>query len=272
VKNPSPLAREFLEKGRSQSCPVIDMHGHYGPISGLYLPAPYAEGMLESMDRCGVACLVMSGHAALVDPERGNREIAQVVRDHPGRFYGYRAINPNYAEQTARETARFDEEPGFVGFKLHPDWHSYPLTGDAYLPTLEYAARRRLLVLTHTWGDSEYCCPKLVAEVAAKFPGATFLMGHAGYGDWDGALAVAREHSNCYLELTAAYRIGGIIGRMVAEVGSDRVVFGTDLPWFDPHWGIGAVCFSRIGEEDRHNILHRNAERLLAPFRTGRSG
>ncbi len=91
-------------------------------------------------------------------------------------------------------------------------------------------------------------------------------MGHAGYGDWDDALAVAREHDNCYLELTAAYRVGGMIERMVDEVGSQKILFGTDLPWFDPHWGIGAVCFSHIGEDDRHNILHRNAERLLAPF------
>jgi predicted TIM-barrel fold metal-dependent hydrolase len=267
VTNPSPLAKEFFKHGRSESCPVIDMHGHYGPFSGIYFPSPYAEGMLASMDRCGIACIVVSGHTALTDPARGNREIADLVRGHSGRFYGYCAINPDYPEQMAQDLQQFATAEGFLGLKLHPEWHSYPLTGDRYAPALEYAAAHGLLVLTHTWGGSEYDGPNLAAEVAGKYPGATFLMGHAGYGDWDDAFAVAREHDNCYLELTAAYRVGGIIERMVGEVGSHKIVFGTDLPWFDPTWGIGAVCFSRIGDDARHDILHRNAERLLAPFR-----
>ncbi len=95
-------------------------------------------------------------------------------------------------------------------------------------------------------------------------------MGHSGYGEWEAAFSVVRENPNIYLELTAASRVGGIITRMVKEVGSEKVVFGTDLPWFDPHYGIGSVCFSRIADEDRHNILHRNAERLLGPFRAQR--
>ena len=267
MKNPSRLAADFLSDGRSADCPVLDMHGHYGPFAGIYMPSPYAEGMLRSMDRCGVAAVAISSHAALVDAERGNRETAEVIAEHRGRFYGYAVINPNYPEQARRELDGFAERPGFVGLKFHPDWHDHPLTGDGYLPALEYAADARLLVLSHTWGESRCSRPALVGEVAARFPGAVFLLGHSGYGEWEAAFAVAREHENCYLELTAAYRVGGIIERMVAEVGSDKIVFGTDLPWCDPHWGIGAVCFSRIGEEDRHNILHGNAERLLARCR-----
>jgi len=49
-----------------------------------------------------------------------------------------------------------------------------------------------------------------------------------------------------------------------AEGLSDRMLFGTDLPWFDPHHGIGAVLSADLTDADRHNILHRNAERLLA--------
>jgi len=265
VKNPSAIAREFVERGRCDACPVIDMHGHYGPYPSIYMPRPYADGMVESMDRCGVACIVCSSHAALVDAERGNAEMAQVIGENPGRFYGYRVVNPNYPRQVAEEVAKFAEGQGFAGFKFHSDQHEYPITGDAYAPALEYAQEHRLLVLAHTWGESRYDRPAMLGEVAAKYEGATFLMGHAGYGEWDAALAVARERDNVYLELTAAYEVGGLIERMVGEVGSGKIVFGTDLPWFDPHYGIGAICFSRIADEDRQNILHRNAEGLLGP-------
>jgi predicted TIM-barrel fold metal-dependent hydrolase len=267
VRNDSQIAAEFMASGRSKSCPVIDMHGHYGPFHGIYLPKPDADGMLQTMDRCGVLCIVCSSHSSLVDMERGNREMAEVVREHPGRFYAYRTINPNYPEIAAKEIARFPAEAGFVGFKFHPSSHSYPVTGASYVPALEYANAHRLLVLSHCWGHSEHDGPKLFSQLTGKYPDATFLLGHSGYGEWEAAFAVAREFPNVYLELTAASRVAGIIARMVREVGSEKVVFGTDLPWFDPHYGIGSVCFSRITDEDRRNILYRNAERLLAPFR-----
>ncbi|HUU53328.1 MAG TPA: amidohydrolase family protein [Armatimonadota bacterium] len=267
MRNDSQIGREFMATGRCESCPVIDMHGHYGPFHGIYLPRPWADGMLGTMDRSGVCFIVCSSHASLADPGRGNREMAQVVRDHPGRFYAYRTVNPNYPKKLKEEVARFPDDQGFVGFKFHPSGHSYPITGGNYVPALEYANEHRLLLLSHTWGFSEYDGPSLVAQVAERYPNATFLMGHSGYGEWDTALRVAGEHGNVYLELTAASRVSGVITRMVGEVGSEKVLFGTDLPWFDPHFGIGSVCFSRITDEDRHNILHRNAERLLAPFR-----
>ena len=266
MRNDSAIANEFLAHGRSESCPIIDMHGHYGAFMAIYFPKPYAEQMLDSMDRAGVIAIVCSSHSGLCDQERGNREMAEVVKRHPGRFYGYRVINPNYPEAALREVKRFPDDPGFIGFKFHPSQHSYPITGKHYAPALEYANEHRLIVLSHTWGHSEYDGPKLVAEVAKKHPKAIIIMGHSGYGEWDTAFAVAREHENVYLDLCAAYRLNGVITRMVKEVGSHKIVFGTDQPWFDPHCCAGAVCFSRIADDDRRNIFHRNAERLMRPF------
>ncbi len=266
MKNESAIAREFLAHGRSESCPIIDMHGHYGTFSGIYFPNPHADRMLLSMDRAGVASIVCSSHAGLNEQERGNAEMAQVVREHPGRFYGYRVINPNYPEAAQREVDRYPRDPGFIGFKFHPSGHSYPITGEHYAPVLAYANEHKLIVLSHTWGDSRYDNPDLVAEVAAKYPQAIIIMGHSGYGAWDKTFAIAREHDNIYLDLCAAYRVNGVITRMVNEVGSHRIVFGTDQPWFGPHHCAGAVCFSRITDEDRHNIFHRNAEKLMEPF------
>jgi len=56
--------------------------------------------------------------------------------------------------------------------------------------------------------------------------------------------------------------VRGVIEAFVEAVGSERILFGTDLPWFDPHYGIGCILMSRITDDDRRNILHRNAERL----------
>jgi len=261
----SALIKEFMEKGRSDSCPVIDMHQHMGPFQGIYFPNPSPEDMIRTMDRCGVKMGIFCSHAALIDMD-ANIEMARVVKKYPDRFRAYWSINPNYPERIEKQINLFSMMEGFVGFKFLSDYHKYPITSPRYQPALEYAEDHELLVLMHTWGKSPYDSPALVEKLAEKYPHVTFLMGHSGYGEWEKSIQVARDYPNVYLELTAAYAVNGVIEWMVKEAGSEKILFGTDLPWFDPHYGIGCVLFSRITDEDRHNILHRNAERFLQPF------
>jgi len=49
---------------------------------------------------------------------------------------------------------------------------------------------------------------------------------------------------------------------MVNAIGADRVLFGTDIPWYDPGYGIGSVLFSRISDADKYKILYENAKGL----------
>jgi len=155
---------------------------------------------------------------------------------------------------------------GFIGFKFLSDYHKHPLTSPRYEPALKYADEKRLSILMHTWGNSLFNPPSLVEDLAKKYPKTTLLMGHSGYGEWEKAIQVAQDYPNVYLELTSAYRVNGVIEWMVRDAGSHKMVYGNDLPWFDPHYGIGCVLFSRITDEDRHNILHRNAEKLIEPY------
>ena len=48
-----------------------------------------------------------------------------------------------------------------------------------------------------------------------------------------------------------------------ANAGSEKIVFGTDMPWYSPHFAAGSVLFAHITDDDRHNILHRNAAKIL---------
>lgn len=284
--NPSHIMREYMQQGFSASCPIIDMHGHLGPIGEIYLPAAPIERMHQVMQHAGVRVIVCCPHEALMaDPTRGNQLMQDTIDRYPDSFLGYWVINPHYPELVARAGDDQAQAHGFVGFKFLPDYHTYPLTGDGYRPALEYADAHHLLILVHTWGGSCFDSPTLLSTIAMQYPGATFLMGHSGYGDWECALATARDLPNVYLELTAVYvahdfgnqpggsgtplpllsclHVNGIIERMVEVSGSQKIVFGTDLPWYSPHYAAGAVLFAHISDDARHDILHRNAEQLL---------
>lgn len=263
MKNPSGITREFVQRGRSEKCPVIDTHIHFGPGTGIYFPKVTPEQMIDTMDRCGVRLAIMTPHMALVDTDRGNMQTVELTAKYPDRFKGYWGVNPNYPERIERDLKRYEEFSGFVGFKFLSDYHKIAITDRSYAPVLEYANERKLPILMHTWGNSRFDGPALVEQVAQKYPDVTILMGHSGYGQWDKSIQVARDYPNVYLELTAAYNVRGAIDAMVEGAGSEKITFGTDLPWFDPHYGIGCVLFARITDQDRHNILHGNAERLF---------
>ncbi len=284
--NASSIAQEYLEHGFSRDCPIIDMHGHVGPFYGCYLPSSPLERMRRRLKRAGVRRIVCSHHSALAcDVERGNQEMQAIVAAHPDQFLAYWVVNPNWPETVARDLRSFHELSGFVGLKFWPDYHLVPVNSPKYRPALEFAEEHRLLVLVHTFGESPFDAPALLAEAAQKHPGARFLMGHSGYGEWETSVAIARDLPNVYLDLTSVVQaldfsqmpggslmprvpaisphVNGLIEFMVATAGSKKIVFGSDLPWYSQHYHAGAVLFSRISDEARHDILHRNAERLL---------
>jgi predicted TIM-barrel fold metal-dependent hydrolase len=265
VISDTPLARAFWQDGRCRECPVIDMHGHLGDFYGIWFPRAAVEAMVQTMDQAGVRLLCLCPHASLFMPDVGNAALVEAVRQYPDRLRGYLAMNPNYPEQMARDLARYAEcADALAGLKVLPDYHRTAMDDAAYAPAWEFADARGLLVLAHTWGGSVHNGEAQVRAVAGRYPRTKLLMGHSLHGAWDAAIAIAKEFPNVYLELTAVLDDRGVVEQFVAAGLSQRILFGTDNPWFHPHHGIGTLLSADITDDDRHNILHRNAEKLLA--------
>ena len=64
---------------------------------------------------------------------------------------------------------------------------------------------------------------------------------------------------------------GNRIDVATGEAGSEKIIFGTDTPWFNHHNYIGALLGAEMSDDDRRNILYRNAQRLLGEVPAGDS-
>lgn len=244
--------------------PVIDLHGHLGPFHGIYMPESSLDAMAAGMDRYGYEALVLSPHNALSgDTREGNREMLDAVQRYPGRIYGYCTLNPGFPQDIPREMDAYLDQPGVAGLKIHPVMHGHPATHKNYAPVWERAHAEKRMVLSHTWGLNGGCGAEDMRRIAEKYPDVRLLLGHSCYGAWEEVIALAAEFPNVYLELTAAYHVYGLIEWMCRIAGSHKVLFGTDYPWFDPFAAIGCVIFAHISEDAMHDILYRNARRLL---------
>ncbi len=263
----SSLRERFFREGRLSDCPVYDLHGHMGPLQGACLPRCTPEAMVDAMARANVRLTVFCHHDTLMLPDLGNRLNAEAVGRFPQRFRAYCGINPNYPEIVRQDVAAFDQgRDVYVGFKFLADYHAIPITDSRNAPAWEKADADGLLVLVHTWGGSALDGPEQVRACATKYPKAHILMGHSCHGAWQQAAALAAEFPNVYCELTAVLDDRGAVEILAHTAGSRKIIFGTDTPWFSHHNYIGALLGAELTDDDRRNILYRNARRLLSPL------
>jgi hypothetical protein len=263
IRPGSKTAAEFWRTGRSRTCPVYNMHAHLGDFPSMYVPRADPAGLVHSMDVAGVRMSCFA-HRADTMPELGTVPTIEAVRAFPDRLRAYLWVNPHYPDLVARELAEFDGlRDVFVGLKVHPDSHEVPLTDERYRRALEFAEERGLMVLSHTYDGSKFNGPEQVRRTLEKYTSIRFLMGHSLKSNWHEAAAVARDHPHAYLELTGVLGQWGAVDILCEEAGSDRMLFGTDLPIYGNHQGIGHLLSADITDKDIHSICHRNAEKLL---------
>jgi predicted TIM-barrel fold metal-dependent hydrolase len=252
--------------------PIIDMHTHLGPFHGFYAPGGPIGKLIKEMDRVGVEIAASSHHNALAgDTREGNKEMLAAVRAYPERILGYCVINPNFPDDIELEIKTALENKGVIGFKIHPEMHKCSACADPYKPMWERADAESLIVLAHTWGEQGGCGADDMRRIAERYPNTRLILGHSCYGAWDKAIGLAKDFPNAYLEISAAHHVYGLLERMCVETSSEKILFGTDYPWFDPLLIAGSVVFAHIETRDIQNILYNNARKLIDEQRKRRT-
>ena len=243
---------------------VIDSHNHLGPWKAFFVREQgSAESMVRRADRLGIRKICVTAHAAIgPDFRLGNDLVAQAMKRFPDRILGYVTINPNYPERMTEELERCFAIPGFRGIKLHPDLHSRPVDCPYYNAALEFADARKLPVLIHTWGDANVLD---VEKLSIRWPNANFIIAHMG-GDassMEVALGVLNRRENVYGDLALSTSPMGNVEFFVREAGSKKILFGTDMPFFDPSFTLARVAAAEISDEEKQDILSGNIRRLM---------
>lgn len=96
----------------------------------------------------------------------------------------------------------------------------------------------------------------------AENPKTTFVLGHSGARQFEEALRLQRQYPNVYLETSAQSLTN--VRRMVLEADPDRIVHGSDWPFYHPAISVAKVLLATEDRREiRHKILWKNAARLL---------
>lgn len=186
---------------------------------------------------------------------------ALLLRDKMQGFYipGVH-IHPAYVNESIAELERMSAE----GVRLVGELVPYMMGWESYYDEnmhriYEKIDELKMVVSFHTIYEES------IDEAVSKFPNITFVAAHPGdKAQFLRHIERIKKYDNYYLDLsgTGIFRYG-LIAHGVKEVGSERLLFGTDYPICNPSMYVNAVLFEKLSDRDYDNIFCENAKRIL---------
>jgi predicted TIM-barrel fold metal-dependent hydrolase len=155
-----------------------------------------------------------------------------------------------------------------AALKFHPSFCRLPLTAPEFRPFLQHAADRGLPCVVHCGRWQEVAGWSITLQVVESLPRVPFILSHMG-GDSPGLVAGAaaaiheRHLDNAYLG-TESIREPWVVGRALAVLGSERLVFGSDHNLNHPGSFLAVIEALGLSAAQRAAILGGNARRILA--------
>jgi len=207
-----------------------------------------------------------------------NSYVVDAAAAYPGRFVSVVVVDAEHPDAPARLRALADE-PGVTGVRLfcigpldrpQPTWLDDPATFGVW----ESCAALELRVVVA-------CLPEHLARLrrmVARFPDQAVVLDHCGFVDFgeqpDDLYALA-AFPNLYCKVTshvleaadAAGRAAEVVGRLVAEFGAPRLVWGSDFPQTHDRPYRELVALARracaeLSDDDRAQLLGGTARAL----------
>jgi uncharacterized protein len=164
---------------------------------------------------------------------------------------------------------------GARGVKVHPVDQRFVVSDPRMLRVYELCAELGLAVLSHSGasrGNVQFAEPRAFDAVAAAVGDLRLVVAHLGGGSWEQVRDLAERHPRIAFDLSEIVAWVGApnapdddeLVRLIRDVGVERVMFGSDFPWYDPGEMVKAVqTLPGLSEGELAAILGENAARIL---------
>ncbi len=213
---------------------IKQLHDHYRI-------EPQGTGVLDDLlarcTRAGVDRVVV--HTAATDPSQvipANNWAMAMERQSP-RVTAFGTMHPDYAEPE-KELDRL-RKAGIHGLKFHPDFQGFFLDDPKFYRLMEMIGEEWTLMI-HV-GDrlppeKNPSCPKKVAKLRRAFPKPRIIAAHlGGFSHWK-YVVENLAGMDVYLDTSSSLSFidDATLRDIITHHPTDRLLFGSDYPLFDP--------------------------------------
>lgn len=247
--------------------PPIDIHSHFNhgspfdcPTAEIGMPNTIHNRTLEYLENeyayQGIRAVGFSTFASVMEHAEciveENEYLFALSREKEW-VYQWVVIDPRQPE-TYRQAERMLPYPKTLGIKLHPSNHGYDF--EAYADEMyAFAAEHKAVILIH---------PSYIDKMsfyADRHPDMKLILAHLGSPEHIEAVKNAK-HGNIYTDTSGGLsRLNNIVEYAVEQIGSERILFGTDT--YSMAFQLGRIALSHLSDTDKENILYKNAFRLF---------
>lgn len=178
-------------------------------------------------------------------------------------------------EQSAAHVLALVENHGAKGVKLHTGLQQFLMSDERLWPLFSICQDYKIPVLGHGGPDRAghgYCEPKSFMPMLKAFPHLTVVMAHMGGASWRQTADVAEQCPNLCFDCSEIIEwtdtpngpTRAELARLIRTVGSERVMMGSDFPWYDLDATVENVMdLPGLSRAEKEAIVGSNAINLL---------
>lgn len=162
---------------------VIDSHVHYGNSFWGNFSPEYLLEIISDRVEYGI-CSNLEGIESdnFKDEYTCNMEMLEVAKKFP-KLKALAVCQPNKTQEANVMRKLLEENPEFIGLKLHPECMKLPADSEKYDKYLELAQEFKKPCLYHSGHiKSRFSSPELIYKKAKQFPDVPIILGHLSTG------------------------------------------------------------------------------------------
>lgn len=245
--------------------------------------------LMDSLDeRPGTHCVVLGMFVpdAAVSGSDGRIREAQRLQEENEWLLATAAQSPHLTPlvatdpsvlggQAGAEHLRAAVGRGARGTKVHPILQGFDPSDPRMDPLYAVCVDEGLTVLSHSgraMGPMQRSNPFAFASVLDVHPDLHLVLAHLGGACWNEVAAFAAAYPSVSFDLCEIIAWTGAdnapsrdeLGRLIRDIGPDRVLFGTDFPWYELEATVDQLMdLPHLSDEERRGILGENAVRRM---------
>ncbi|MEF9921017.1 MAG: amidohydrolase family protein [Bacilli bacterium] len=237
---------------------MYDVHAHLGKTSSG--ESNSAALLVEELNSYGITKVGISSLSGTSTREQ-NDLVHDAMMEFPGIVKGYAFINPK-APDVHEEIDKCLGEYKMDGVKFHPWKHGYYSDNcpqiDGVLDQIEtYGVHIQVHV-----GTSPLCTPFPWIDYAIKHPNLRVLFTHMGCREFGySTIEAIKDIKNIWVE-TSCQMEQENLKKAAKDLGSKRIVFGSDWPYKPTNVEIEKIQCMGFNEAELEDVFYKNAEYL----------
>ena len=242
---------------------IVDAHVVYG-FDRLNKTPMSPESTLGMMDKVGIDKAIITSYECMYyDFKEGNNDTSGLVKKYPDRFIGFLSFHVARYIDVVEEVERGISELGLKGVRLFftevsfgRGWSS-GLRSLALQKVMEEVNRLALPIFVEA--GFPFVDLKTLSDA---YPSTKIIASGVGYANMAEAILAVQTTPNLYLELSTLDAFDGV-RYLVEHVKSNRLIFGTGMPFNTPSVALNTIKYALINKKDKENILGNNIVKIV---------